>query len=184
MSTGDRLGVAFLIPAGALVGHAAAYGLVGRHSHAHAGPGHGYLAAAAAVAVPLALAALVWHACQGASPGRRPSLGPLLVAQPLLFLAQEGLEHLVAGHSVAALVQSPTVPAGLAAQAVVAGMTLLLVRAARATGRAIAATLVRTSTYRRTRPWMPRPPASTATVSRARRTRVSERGPPCLPALA
>lgn len=177
-STADRLGVAFLIPAGALAGHAAAYGLAGPHAHAHADSGHGYLAVVAALAVPLAVVALVWHACQGAARGRRLSLGPLLVAQPLLFLAQEGLEHLLAGHGVAALAQSPAVRLGLVAQVVVAAMTLLLVRAARATGRAFAAILVRTSSSRRTRPWMPRPPAATPVVLRARRTRVNERGPP------
>jgi hypothetical protein len=180
---GDRLGVALLIPAGALAGHAAAYGLVGGHTHTHAGPGHGYLAAAAAVAVPLALAAFVWHACQGANRGRRPSLAPLLVAQPVLFLGQEGLEHLLSGHGMASLAQSPAVRVGLVAQAVVAAMTLLLVRAARATGRAVAASLLRPAPRRRDRPWVPRPPASAPVVSRARSTRVSERGPPSRPAL-
>jgi hypothetical protein len=178
----DRLGVAFLIPAGALAGHAAAYAAAG--SHAHAEPGHGYLTAVAAMAVPLAVAALVWHACQGATRERRPSLGPLLVAQPLLFLGQEGLEHLLTGHGVAWLAQSPAVRVGVVAQVVVAAMTLLLVQAARAAGRAIAATLLRTWPGRHTRPSIPRPPASTSAVARARRTRVSERGPPPLPVLA
>ena len=178
----DRLAVAFLIPASALAAHAAAYGLA--EPHGHDAPGHGYLAAVAAVAVPLAVAALVWHACQGASRGRRPALGPLLVAQPLLFLGQEGLEHLLAGHGMAAVIQSPAVRVGVVAQAVVAGMTLLLVRAARATGRAVAAALLRTCPYRHTRPAMPRPPALTPAVSRIRCTRVSERGPPALPVLA
>ena len=184
-SLGDRLGLAFLIPAGALAGHAVAYGLGGTHTHGHTQvvPGHDYLAAVAALAIPLAVATLVWHACQGATRGSRPSLGPLLVAQPLLFLGQEGLEHVLAGQGMASVVQSPAVRVGVAAQAVVAGMTLLLVRAARATGRAVAATLLRTRAYRCTRPWMPRPPASTPVVSRARRTRASERGPPQRPAL-
>ena len=182
----DRLGVAFLIPAGALAGHALAYGLAGAHSHgpAQVAPGHGYLAAAAAVAIPLAVAALVWHACEGVTRRSRPSLGPLLVVQPLLFVGQEGLEHLLAGHGMASLAQSPAVRVGVVAQAVVAGMTLLLVRAARATGRVVAAALLRPCAYRRARPWMPRPPAATPVVSRARRTRVSERGPPPRPALA
>jgi hypothetical protein len=180
----DRLGVAFLIPAGTLVGHAAAYGLAGPHAHAHAEPGHGYLAAVAALAVPLAVVALVWHACQGATRGRRPSLRPLLVAQPMVFLGQESLEQLLSGHGMAALAQSPAVRVGVVAQAVVAGTTLLLVRAARATGRAVAATLLRPWRSGRTRPSMPRPPASTPLVSRTRRTRVSQRGPPSLPALA
>ena len=185
-SLADRLAVAFLIPAGALAGHAAAYGLVGSHAHAHAHgePGHAYLAAVAAVAVPLALAALVWHACQGASRGRGPTLGPLLVAQPLLFLGQEGLEHLLSGYGIASLARSPAVRVGLAAQIIVAAMTLLLVRAARATGRAVLATLLRTGAHWPPRPSVRRPPPATSAVSRARRTRVSERGPPSLPALA
>jgi hypothetical protein len=188
-SARDRLGVAFLIPAGALAGHAVAYSLAGPDAHAHAVPAHGYLMSLAAIAIPLAFAALVWHACQGATRPplrsgaagrRRPSLGPLLVAQPLLFLGQEGLEHLLAGHGMASLAHSPAVRVGVVAQAVVAGITLLLVRAARVTGRVVAATLRRTSAHRRTRPSMPRPPGSTPVVSRVRRSRVSERGPPPL----
>lgn len=180
----DRLGVALLIPAGALAGHAAAYGIAGPHGPGHADPGHGYLATVVAVAVPLALVALVWHACQGATGGRRPSLGLPLLAQPLVFLGQEGLEHLLAGHGMASFAGSPAVRVGVLAQAVVAGLTLLLVHGARATGRAVATTFLRSRPYRRTRPVVPRPPASTPVVSRAWRTRVSERGPPRLPALA
>lgn len=182
MPVRDRLGVAFLIPAGGLVGHGAGYALAG--SHPHAEPGHGYLAAVATVAVPLAVAALVWQACQGATRARRPSLGPLLVAQPLLFLGQEGLEHFLAGHGMASLAQSSAVRVGVVAQVVVAAMTLLVVHAARATGRAVAATLLRTWPGRRTSPSILRSPASTPVVSRARRTRVTERGPPPLPVLA
>jgi hypothetical protein len=182
-SVRDRLAVALLIPAGTLAGHAAAYALVGPHAHGHADHGHGYLTGVAALAVPLAAAALLWHGCQGATRGRRPALGPLLVAQPLLFLVQELLEQLFAGHGMASVAQSPAVRVGVVAQVVAVGMTLLLVRAARATGRAVLATFLRLRPFRVQRPEMACPPFSAPFVSRSRRTLVSERGPPPLPAL-
>ncbi|HEX2192345.1 MAG TPA: hypothetical protein VHH09_04060 [Acidimicrobiales bacterium] len=179
---GDRVTVAFLVPAGALAGHAIGYAAAG--GHAHSGVGHGYLAALTAVAVPLALATLGWQAYRGATRGRRPALGPLVVAQPLLFLLQESLEHLVAGHGIGSVAASPAVVAGVLAQAIVAGLVLLFVRAAWATGRAAAAALRRRRRRWGSRPPVLRPATATAAVVRFSHTPVSERGPPSFSFLA
>lgn len=177
----DRLAAAFLILASTLAGHAAAYAVAGGHTHA---VGHGYLAALTAVAVPLGFGALVWHACQGAARRWHPSLGHLLVAQPLLFLAQEGLEHALTGHGIASLAHSPTLAVGLAAQALAAATSLLLLRGARATGRAAAALLRPRPSVAARRPPVPRPRPSTPLHSRLSGHRVRERAPPSLPAPA
>ena len=178
----DRLAVALLLPAGALAGHAAGYALAG--SQGHAEPSHGYLPVVSAAALPLALAALAWFAYGGATRRRRPSLRPLLLGQPLLFLLQEVAEHLVSGHGLASLAHSPAVRAGMLAQVVIAGIGLLLVWAARATGRAAAASLVRRRGGWCVRPPALRPPAVRAARSRPRCTLASERGPPSLSFLA
>ncbi|MDQ3570530.1 MAG: hypothetical protein M3396_07900 [Actinomycetota bacterium] len=49
----------------------------------------------AVVAWPLA--ALVWHARQWARGSSSPSLRALVLAQSAVFLAQEGMEHLLGG---------------------------------------------------------------------------------------
>lgn len=171
-----RLGTGLLVPAGALCGHAAAYAVAGRGEHAALH--HGYLATVAAFVVPLALAALACHAYEGTTPRRQPSLGLLLVLQSLLFLSQESVEHLLGGHGMAAVAASPAVRVGLLAQAVVAGMILVLVGAAGAAGRAVAAVILRLRPDVRVRQPLLRPLAVMPVVSRARRSRVSGRGPP------
>ena len=166
-----------LLPAGALLGHAAAYGIGG--THGAAAPAHGYLTGVVAVAAPLALAGLVWHAWQGGRGGKRPSMRLLVVGQPLAFVAQEGAEHVVGGHGLASVLQSPAVRVGIAAQVLVALTSALLVRAARATGRAVVAML------RRRRDWGghesgPRPPTVTPAPLAPMVGSSCERGPPHL----
>ena len=173
-----RLGVAFLVPAGVVVGHVAAYGLGGMH--AQAAPPHGYLAAVAAVAIPLALVALLWQGWDGARSTRGPSLRLLLVAQPALFVAQEGLEHLLGGHGMASLAHSGAVRVGVVAQVFFAALTVLLVRAARATGRVVVAALRRRRPLPRGAESTPPMEPSVGASPRALRSRVSERGPPSL----
>ena len=176
-----RLSVACLVPAGALAGHAASYGLAG--AHVQLAPPHGHLPVVASVAVPVALAALAWHVWEGARSRRAPALRLLLVAQPALFLTQEALEHLLGGHGMASLAHSPAVRVGVLAQVVVAALTLLLVRAARTTGRVLVAALRRRRplALRRESPRRAAPAAVPRISSAARH--VTERGPPHLLAL-
>jgi len=172
-----RLGAALLVPAGALAGHAAAYRISG--GHAGVAIDHGYLAGAAVVAVPLALAGLVWHAAQGAQGARCSSLRLLVVTQSAVFVAQEALEHVLAGHGVASLVHSPALRLGITAQVVVALLVMLLVRGARATGRAVAALRIQPQTWsdQGSRPRFRAPSAPRTTP---RDNAISERGPPPL----
>ena len=173
----SRLGVVSLVPAGALAGHAAAYALAGSaHSHGS----HGYLGVVLAVAVPVALAALVWHAWQGARSVSSPRLGMLFLAQPVVFLAQEGVEHVLAGHGLASVAHSPAVSVGLVAQLAVAALSVVLVRAARSTGQAIASAVRRRARRVPTAQAQPPPVDVPAAQPSRRGTPRSERGPPGL----
>lgn len=143
-------------PAGVLGGHAIGY-LVAPGPAGAAAVHHGYLALVLSAAVPLAVIALTWSVVRGASPahpGRpgpsrpkpsRPSptrpgptrtgpLGPLVVAQWVLFTGQEAVEHALAGHGPAAAFHSPALWFGLAAQVVTALAVVLLLRASAVTG--------------------------------------------------
>lgn len=173
-----RLSIAFLIPAGALVGHAAGYAMGGGHGHAT--PAHGDLTAAVGLAVPLGLAALAWHVWQGARGEAAPSLRLLLAAQPVVFLVQEVLEFTLGGHGMASLAQSPAVRAGVAAQVVVAVLIMLLVRVARAAGQAVVAALQRHRPVTGAAKSPPRPPTVMARRLRGVGTPIHPRGPPDL----
>ncbi len=175
---GRRLSVAFLIPAGALVGHAAGYAMGGGHGHAT--PAHGEIAAATSLALPLGLAALVWHAWQGARGGAAPSLRLLLAAQPVVFLTQEIIEFTLGGHGIASLAQSPAVRAGVAAQVAVAVLIMLLVRGARAAGQAVVAALRRHRRVSGAATPPPRPPTVTHRRLRGVGTPLYARAPPRL----
>ncbi len=173
-----HLGAAFLVPAGALVGHAAAYGLGG--GHGNVAPDHGYLAGAATVAGPLALVGLVWQAWLGARGSSCPSLRLLVVTQSAVFVGQEALEHVLGGHGLASLVQSSAVRVGVAAQVVVAALAMVLVRAARATGRAVAAAMRRRPQTWKEHDSAPRLGATLTLPPSQTSPAVSERGPPSL----
>ncbi len=173
-----RLATGLLVPAGALCGHAAGYAVSGQGGHAELH--HGYVPAVTAMVVPLALVGLAWHAFAGATRRRKPSLGPLLLLQSLLFLSQESAEHLLGGHGMAAVAASPAVRVGLLAQAVVAGVTLVLLGMARAAGRAVAAVILRLRPAPRVRAFIPRPLAPKPVVARRPHPQISERGPPIL----
>ncbi|MEA2974111.1 MAG: hypothetical protein QOG82_2569 [Actinomycetota bacterium] len=127
-------------PAGVLVGHAIGY-LAAPGPAGAAAVHHGYLALVLAVAVPLGVMAVGWAATAGAvsDPRRGPvhravPVGPLLLAQWLLFTAQEMVEHAVAGHGAGAALQSPALWCGLAAQIVTAVAVVAIIRASAATG--------------------------------------------------
>ena len=161
-----------LLPAGTLLAHAVAY----RHSHGAASLPHDYLSPASWTAAVLAAVALAWYARRGADGGRARPPGLLLACQPALFVIQEWVEHLTAGHSVAQAAASSAVRWGLLLQLVTAALLIALSHLARATGRILGARAGRA--FRR-------PPVSTAWPGEGERWTsapalgwTSPRGPP------
>lgn len=121
-----------LLAAGTVAGHALAYRLA--HHGVDSLP-HRYLSTAAWVAGPLLAMSLGWFLRRGAG-GERPRQPVLLlVAQPGIFVLQESVEHLLAGHHLASVAESPTVRWGLALQVLVGVVLLVLTHLAAATGR-------------------------------------------------
>ena len=182
-----RLRPALLLaaPAGVLGGHAIGY-LAAPGPDGGGAVHHGYLSVALAVAVPFAIMAVAWAATVGAGgirdvpqPPRPVPLGPLLVAQWVLFTGQEAAEHAVSGHGLTAALHSPALWWGLGAQVVTAGAILVLLRASAATGALLVAVLGsgRPMALRR-QPWHPdRPPRRLPPSPVALR---SARGPPAV----
>ena len=132
-----------VVPAAVLAGHWLGYLLVGSaHGGSHA-LHHGYLPAVALVAVPPSVAALLLAAVGRGGGGRdrrdgAASVAFLVGAQWTLFVAQELLEHALAGDALG-VVASPALWLGLAAQVVVAVAAGLVLGAASWAGaRAVA----------------------------------------------
>jgi hypothetical protein len=172
-------------PVGVLGGHAIGYVAAPGAAAADA-LHHGYLALALALAVPLAVLAVAWAATAGASAGGRPvapsrplPVGPLLLAQWVLFTGQEVAEHTLAGHGPVAALHSPALWWGLAAQVATALAAVVLLRASAATGARLATlTWARPAVVLRRTPWRPAPrsiPPSLAVVSSR-----SARAPPAV----
>jgi len=129
-------------PAGVLGGHAIGY-LAAPGPAAADALHHGYLALVLAVW-------MLWPGRRGVEdadgltemapspprpgPTRTGPLGPLVVAQWVLFTGQEAVEHALAGHGPAAAFHSPALWFGLAAQVVTALAVVLLLRASAVTG--------------------------------------------------
>ncbi|MEA2687059.1 MAG: hypothetical protein QOE93_2254 [Actinomycetota bacterium] len=123
-------------PVGVLGGHAIGY-LAAPGPAGAAAVHHGYLALASGIALPLAVAAMGWAAVAGRGPAdrhRSVPVGPLLLAQWMLFTGQEVVEHALAGHGPAAALQSPALWFGLAAQVVTAAAAIAVLRASAAAG--------------------------------------------------
>lgn len=118
-----------------MVAHAAAYGLVSSHGvgAAHGGrDGHGYLQLLAPVVVVATVAGMGWLVASRSGGSRRlPSTVALASVQMVVFLAQELVEHALAGPGAHSALASPAVWLGLALQAVVAGVLVWLTRAGR-----------------------------------------------------
>lgn len=162
-----RLRPALLLaaPVGVLGGHAIGY-LAAPGPAAAGALHHGYLALVLAIAVPLAVLAVAWAATAGAASGggaamappRPLPVGPLLLAQWVLFTSQEVAEHTLAGHGPVAALQSRALWWGLAAQVVTALAVVVLLRASAATGARVAALAGpgHAVVLRRT-PWRPAP---------------------------
>lgn len=167
--------VALLVPVGVWLGHALAYAIDGPPG-AEVADQHGYLGLAPILTVPAGLLAVTWWAA--GRRGRRAELpGALSLAavQVALFLVQETVERLAVAGDPVAVLSSPVLWWGLAAQTLVAGVVALLVRAARRTVEALL----------RRRRRAPEPVAVTATpvdrpLWRRPRTPASRRGPPPL----
>jgi hypothetical protein len=176
MEARRRLMIALLVPVGVWLGHALAYA-AGGPPGAEVADQHGYLGLAPTLTVPVALLAVTWWAA--GRRGRRAELpGALSLAavQVALFLAQETVERLAVDGDPLALLSSPVLWLGLGAQALVAGLVALLIRAARRTVEAL---------RRRERRRVPGPVAVVATPAarpfgRRPRTPASRRGPPSL----
>jgi hypothetical protein len=176
MDARRRLMIALLVPVGVWLGHALAYAIDGSPG-AEVADQHGYLGLAPILTVPAALLAVTWWAT--GRRGRRAELpGALSLAavQVALFLAQETVERLAVAGDPLSVLSSPVLWWGLAAQALVAGVVALLIRAARRTVEAL---------LRRRRRRAPEPVTMAATpvdrpLRRRPRTPVSRRGPPPL----
>jgi hypothetical protein len=123
-----------VVPAAVLAGHWLGYLLAGS---AHGGSHtlhHDYLPAVALVVLPASVAALLLAAVGQGALGRErpagvPSVAALAGAQWTLFVAQELVEHALAGDALA-VVASPALWVGLAAQVAVATAARLLLGAA------------------------------------------------------
>lgn len=112
-----------LVPAGVLLGHQAAYSLVG---HSHSGEvSHSHLPFLAVIAAAAALWAFVRWLRERVTLGWE-SLIRLAAAQATAFVALEFVERLTVG-GFAAMVTEPVVLAGVLAQVVVAGGVVSLV---------------------------------------------------------
>jgi hypothetical protein len=175
MEARRRLMIALLVPVGVWLGHALAYAIDGPPV-AEVADQHGYLGLAPILTVPAGLLAVTWWAA--GRRGRRvelPGALSLAAVQVALFLVQETVERLAVAGDPVAVLSSPVLWCGLAAQALVAGVVALLVRAARRTVEAL----------RRRRRRAPEPAAVAATpadrpLRRRPCTPVSRRGPPPL----
>ncbi|HEX9992256.1 MAG TPA: hypothetical protein VGB14_04945 [Acidimicrobiales bacterium] len=166
-----------LAPFGALVAHAAGYGIApGSHGPA----AHGYLGTVASAAVPAAAAVALWLGC-GRAGSRRPLPPvPVLAAlQVAVFAVQEVAERLVARVPLADLAAAPAVRWALAAQVVAAAAVLLAVRLARAAWSTAAAAVARRrpAPASAATPPAPRPPVA-ALPRRRPPSPATRRGPP------
>lgn len=138
-------------PAGVLGGHAIGY-LVAPEPAGQAAVHHGYLALALAVAVPLAVLAVGWATTSGVAGRRRFTrmrpvpVGPLVLAQWMLFTGQEVVEHAAAGHGAGAAFHSPALWCGLAAQVLTAAAVAVLLGASAASGSRLVVLLGRSGT--------------------------------------
>lgn len=165
-----------LLPAGTLVGHGLAYGLADHH---HGLP-HSYLSLATWVAAPLAVAALAWVARNGATRCRSRLPVALVVAQPLLFFAQEATERILAGEPVASLFASPLLGWGLVFQVLTATILLLASAGVRRAGATIAHAWRRRRVTVGSGPDHRDPVPVRVLCTRRRSSSTSERGPPHL----
>lgn len=127
-----------MVPAGVLAGHGLAYLAFGHGHEASHHLDHGYLAVVAALAVPLAVAGLAtagWRpATTPVGPTAPVGVAPYAALQAAIFVLQEAVEHAIAGHDPASLLDSPLLWTGLLAQAIVAAGITLAIRAAEAVG--------------------------------------------------
>ncbi len=172
-------------PAGVLGGHAIGY-LAAPGPAGAAALHHGYLALALAVAVPLGVLAVGWAATAGAAAtpasapaagGRSVPVGPLLLAQWVLFVGQEAVEHAAAGHGAPAALQSPALWCGLAAQVITALAVVMLLRASAVTGARLVSLLgARLLVPVRSLSWLPPRPSRRRSWSRV--VTCPSRGPP------
>lgn len=169
-----------LVPGGFVAGHELGYqGASALGAPPVAAGGHGYLGALVLIGTPFAFAALA----RSLLAGYRGELPPvrwstLAAAQLALFGLVELGEHLHAGLSPAETLAQPAVLLGLAAQLVVAGLVVLILRSSHEAAAAVAAARSRRSTHPRitagswgTPLWAPLP--ATVPVSS-----LSRRGPP------
>ena len=161
-----------LAAAGVLAAHAAAYRLTGTSS----GPLHAYLAHVPQVVAVLATVGLVGLALQQRSLGHR-SLRGFALAAPLGFACQEHVERLLHTGDLPWLLTTPSFLVGLALQAPVAVLCVLVAR--RVVGTLAAVRRVR-------RPallgvvWLPLSETPSPRPRSTRPARATGRGPPAL----
>ena len=118
-----------LVMAGVAAGHQLAHSFT--HSHMN-DAAHGYLTVAMLILVPAAAITLLNLAWTEAMTGvRGVKVTDLLIAQSIVFVAQELAEALAMGSAPLSAISDPILWLGLAAQALVAGVTFTFVVAGR-----------------------------------------------------
>jgi hypothetical protein len=169
-----------LVPGGFVAGHELGYqGASALGAPPVTAGGHGYLSALVLIGAPFAFAALA----RSLLAGFRGELPPvrwttLAGAQVALFALVELGEHVHAGLSPAQTLAQPAVLLGLAAQILVAGLVVLILRSSHEAAAAVAAARSRRGARRwaTTRTWAaPRPVPLPVTVPVSS---LSRRGPP------
>ncbi len=130
-----RWPLVLLAALGVVAAHGAAYGVAPGHGSvtAHgAADLHGYLPLVVPVVVVAAMVGLGWLIASRSGGSRHlPTTAALASTQAVVFLAQELIEHAVAGPGMHSALGSPAVWLGLVLQAVIACALLWVTRAGR-----------------------------------------------------
>lgn len=172
-----RLAALALLPAGALVGHTAAYPLAGGHPESGV---HGYLDIACWLVAVAVLGGLGWYALSAEGARSSPRLAGFAGAQTLLFLIQESVEGHLEGRPLADTLATPAVRWGVAVQLALGAVMVLLARAAAAGGARLRAALAGSPPQRVTQPAIPRRVPGARLWDRVASSPATERGPPRL----
>lgn len=166
-----------LLPAGALVGHAASYLLARGHPESGV---HGYLDIACWLVAVAALGGLGWYALSPGGARSSPRLAGFAGAQTLLFLIQESVEGHLEGRPLADTLATPAVRWGVAVQLALGAVMVLLARLAAVGGTRLRAVLTGRHPQPGTQPAAPRRVPGARLWHRVASSPATERGPPRL----
>jgi hypothetical protein len=178
----SRLAAVALLPLGVLLGHSAGYGLAGEHTHGYLAGGRLWWAAWLAGAG--SVGAFAWFGLRGGGQPRRPRVFGVACAQAVVFVVQEGLEHVLHGEGLADVVASPSFRWGIAAQVVTATILVVTASLARYTAQRLRALVGHSPGRVVARCSTPRPQTAADVQGTVLASPASERGPPSFLAIA